>query len=655
MADKPGDLQNKFSVSNDTSVVIPAGVNLPVVAIGKIYIYDNAFIPATDNDKLFGYDALEFSKLSTKMQDVVQQSFVAEQTLRYEEARKLLISTYEKNIENVHQAMTVEMEGDLDLIVGPELEIARDEGMARKITATIARGKSAEAAVEEVYSKFVADFRKNEFTARIAEQVEQQQVVLQHHLHPSKVLSSLRDAPEGSIIFCNSIPPAEVMSFINKETGKSRFAGLICTEGSMKGHAAIIAKSLGIPYAVLKADSLPVVKNGYDCIIDGSSGEGSVVLHPSATVMQEGVVQRERIKAILENLAARGTASREVQTLDGVPVTVYANFGTSLEAPAYREANVAGIGLYRTEMAENMRSDSAPEIDEDQWLKIFRENIKAASGVSGIVIPMTVRTLDIAGDKAGRFAGKTPEEKAAYEAKVTKTQMGALLRLNHELTQAGAPDKIKVMIPMIASIEQMKKMQEQFDNRAAELSVPSFKLGCMGEVPALFHKLDNLDVAFMSIGSNDLIHGLLETDRYHASSSLHYDPTDVSVLRVLDRAVCFGQQKNIPISMCGDMASEPRYLPLVIGSGITNLSTGIKASPITKELVRRIDQGEASELVQVLKNTQGREDRERLLDSYNATRLGLYQDGLLDMEWRPDTRRAFVPSGPQQTPDSSPS
>lgn len=654
MTDKPGDLQNKFAVSNDSSVVLPAGVNFPVVAIGKIYVYENDPIPATDSDRLFGYDALEFAKLPTQMQEAVQQSFVAEQTARYDEARKMLISTYEKNIETVHQSMTVEMEGDIDLIVEPELAIAQDDGIAKKIRGLIEKGKSAEAAVDEAYGKQIAQLRSNDFTARFAEQIEQQLVVLQHHLHPTKVLSSLRDAPEGAIIFCKSMPPAEIMSFINKDTGENRFAGLICTEGSMKGHAAIIAKSLGIPFAVLKAESVPVVKNGYDCIIDGSSVGGNVVLHPSAAVMQESLSHKRRMQEIADQLESLGAASRDVQTLDGTEVAVYANFGTSLEAPAYRKANVQGIGLYRSEMAENMRSDSAPEIEEDQWLKIFRENIKAVSGPSGIIVPMTVRTLDIAGDKAGRFAGKSPEEKAAYEAKVTKTQMGALLRLNHELTQSGSPNRIKVMIPMIGSVEQMEKMQKQFDDRAAELGVPSFKLGCMGEVPALFHKLDRLDEAFMSIGSNDLIHGLLETDRYHASSSIHYDPTDVSVLRVLDRAVCNGKEKDIPISMCGDMASEPRYLPLVLGSGITNLSTGIKASAMTKAVVRRIDMQEVQQLVQILKNTQGREDRERILDDYNATRLGLYKDGQLDMSWRPDTRRPFLPMGPDGPSGSEP-
>lgn len=653
MAEKPGDLQNKFAVSNDSSVVLPANVNFPVVAIGKIYVYENEPIPATDSDRLFGYDALEFAKLPVQMQEAVQQSFVTEQTKRYEEARRLLISTYEKNLETVQQSMTVEMEGDIDLIVEPELQMAQDSGTAKKVTAAIEKGKSAEAAVEEVYSKYVNDLRKNEFTARIAEQIEQQQVVLQHHLHPDKVLSSLRDAPEGSVIFCKSMPPAEIMSFINKDTGENRFAGLVCTEGSIKGHAAIIAKSLGIPFAVVKPENLPVVKNGYDCIIDGA-GSGGVVLHPSAALMQEARLQQGRIAEIASQLAERGSASKDVQTLDGLEVSVCANFGTSLEVPAYRKANVQGIGLYRTEMAENMRSDSAPEIDEDQWLKIFTQNIRSASGASGIIIPMTVRTLDIAGDKAGRFAGKSPEEKADYEARVTKTQMGAFLRLNHDLAQSGSPGRIKVMIPMIASVEQMEKMQKQFDDRAAELGVPSFKLGCMGEVPALFHKLDRLDVAFMSIGSNDLIHGLLETDRYHASSSLHYDPTDVSVLRVLDRAVCFGEEKDIPISMCGDMVSEPRYLALVLGSGITNLSTGLNAAPITKEIVRRIDSQEARQLVQILKNTPGRTERERILDEYNATRLGLYKDGVLDINWRPDQRGAFDPNPPGGAPDSHP-
>lgn len=644
MTEQEGHISSKFKVSNDSSVFIPARVNLPLVSVGKIYMYENDPIPPTDTDKVFGYDPVEFVSLDPAFIDQIKESFIQEQTQRYTEARKLLISTYEKYEEDVQHNLAVEMEGDADFNITTEVMFARGQGVADDIIQEISRGKSAEAAAVIGYNKRMDRYRtaKSGVVAHVPEQLEQQLTVLQHHLHPTRVLSSLRDAPEGSVIFCKNIPPAEVLGFVNKDTGLPRFAGIICTNANLRGHAAIIAKSLGIPFVVVDPAHLPTVKTGYECIIDGGSGSGGIVLHPSAALMKEAVRQKTRLEDINEQLRQKSSSDEPLTTLDGQAVSVYANFGSSFEAQLFKRANVEGIGLYRTEMAENMRTQP---ISEDHWIKIFRKNLQDCSAGEGQYTEAVIRTLDIAGDKVGRFKERSDEEKAKYEAEVTKVQMGALLRLNHELVQQGHEGKIKVMIPMISSVEQMEAMQKLMDQLAAERHVPTIKLGCMGEVPALFDKLDRLDVAFMSIGSNDLVYGFLDPNRrYEADSMVKYDPTDLSVLHALGKAVVFGQEKDIPISICGDMASEPRYLPLVIGAGITKLSAAINSAPLTKEIIRRIDSREAKALFELLQNTPGRSERERILDHFNATRLGLWQDGRIDMDWNEFGRKPFDPA-----------
>lgn len=638
-------ISDQFQVHNDSSHLVLAQVNLPIVAGGKIYVYENNPIPPTDSDKVFGYDPVEFVRLDEDVRKVIEARFIQEQTERYNRARLDLVGTYESYYENVMENMTVEMEGDVDVIIGPELGIAKDENgtLANEIYEEIKKGKSAEVAVHTVYQDKIDFLKSNEFTERIAEQIEQQRTVLQHHLHPDISYSSLRDAPEGSIIFCKNLPPAEVMSFVNKETGTPRFAGLVCTEASLKGHAAIIAKSLGVPFALVDPKSLPTINSGVECIIDGMSGPGSIVLDPSEALKREIRMQHFGLVQDEDLLKKRSQSDEPIRTLNGEDVSIFANFGASLEAIPFREAHVEGIGLYRSEMAENMRSDSAPSISENHWIKIFRNNLKECSPDGEQFVSACIRTLDISGDKAGKFSKKTPEEKAQYEAKVTRTQMGALLRLNQEMEESGQGGKLKVMIPMIASIDQMEAMQAQMDELAAERGVPTIKLGCMGEVPALFDKLDRLNVAFMSIGSNDLIHGLLETDRYHASSSMNYDPTDPSVLKALEKAVQFGKDKDVPISICGDMASEPRYLALAIGAGIRTLSAGINRAPVAKEVVRRIDTREAEALFELIKETSSRTERERILDHFNASRLSLWPEGRVGMDWNEFARHPFAP------------
>ncbi|MBK6895860.1 MAG: hypothetical protein IPH06_04645 [Alphaproteobacteria bacterium] len=657
MTEQDGHIKGKFAASNDPAVHIPARVNLKTVGVGKTYLFEADLIPVTDGHKLFGCDAFEFAKMEKPMQEAVQMAFVAEQTAVYLEARKLQISTYEKYHHYVCENMYVEQEGDADFVAQMDVLVCQDEGTMREIIGEIHKGKSAEAAAEAVYrpkmNRLLALPDTEEYAAikPKAELLRDHLIVLQHHLHPTKEYTSLRDAPDGAVVVAKTIPPAEMFSFVDRQTGGLRLAGAVLTEANPKGHTGLMAKSLGVPVAFVNPEHMPTMKFGYDAVIDGSSASGALILHPSAAVLNEFTRQRDILAQNAEALAQRHDSSRQLRTLDGTPVHVFGNFGASPEVPSYRKARVEEIGLLRIEMALNLRTDSAPEIDEDQWMKIIEHNLRECAGGDGYV-RATIRTLDIAGDKAGKFAGKSNEEKAAYELKVTRTQMGSLARLNHKLEQEGHPGKIKIMIPMIASPDEMSEYQQMMDEIAAERNVPTIKLGCMGEVPALFDKLDKLDVAFMSIGSNDLIHFILEADRYSAGTASFYDPTDPSVLMALEKAAVFGKEKDIPISLCGDMASEARYVPLVIGAGIMNLSCALNSAPVTKEIASRIDVNEARTLFQLLKDTDRRADRERILDHFNATRLGLSPEGKLDMDWSEHTRRDFAPSS--ALPDREP-
>ena len=648
MTEQDGHIKGKFAASNDSSLFVPAKVNINSVSLGKIYVYENDPIPPTDADKVFGYDPVDFVNLSPDLIEPIKQAFIREHSKRYEEARKLLISTYEKYADSVASNLAVEMEGDADENIFVEVAMAQDSGISKEILAEIEKGRSAEAAVASMYQKRVNIFKSNQMNGHIAEQIEHQMTVLQHHLHTDRVFSSLRDAPAGAIIFCKNLPPAEVMGFIDRDTGQSRFAGLVCTDSSLRGHAAIIAKSLGIPFAVVDPAHLPTVKTGYDCIIDGGSGTGGVVLHPSTLLMREAVRQKTALDEVCEALRQKSESGRSVTTLDGQSYTISANFGSSFEVPSFKNANLEAIGLYRTEMAENMRTKS---ISEDHWYKIFEQNLRECAGSEGYVTAI-IRTLDLAGDKGGRFAGKSDEEKAEYQKQVTRAQMAALARLNHDLEQKGHKGKVKVMIPMIANPGDMEDFQKEMDAIAAERNVPSVKLGCMGEVPALFDNLDKLDVAFMSIGSNDLIHFVLDEPRYKSGSNSKYDPTNRAVLVKLEQAVVFGREKDISISLCGDMASDPRHIALLVGVGITNVSCAINSAPVTREIISRIDAKEARHLVELLKDSTRPADRERILNDFNANRLGVFADGRLDMDWSEHTRRDFAPSS--ALPDREP-
>ncbi len=643
MTDKPDSIKEEFAKSSsDISLRVPANVSADAIAVGKIYVYENGLIPPSDTDQVFGYDPISFADMDPDIRQSIQDKFIKEQSERYEEARKLLIQTYERHYKNVCSNMMVEMEGDCDKMLEAEIAMVKSDSTASEILAEIAKGKTAEVAAANIYGNYIEVFKAMDDPALAskAELVEQQLATLQHHLHPDKVMSSLDEAPEGAVIFCKSIAPVDVINFMDNEKGKPRFAGIICTEGSMEGHSAIIAKSLGIPYCIIDDSNLPNIKSGYDCIIDGSSRE--VILHPDSDMLGKYGDKRESKQQEYEVFEKRSKKSKSAKTLDGKKIHIFANFGTSVEAGILRKANVEGIGLYRSEMAENMRSSASSVISEDHWYKIFRQNMEACSDKEGGFALTYFRTLDIAGDKAGKNSDKTPEEKAAYERKVTITQMRSLLRLKNDLAQDGVRNKVKVMIPMISSPSDVKEMQELMDEQAADLGVETIKLGYMLEIPAIFDKLDELDADFVSIGSNDLIHGLLGVGRYGAESKDAYDPTDPAVLDAIEKAVEFSNSKNVPLSICGNMASNPRYTAVLVGAGIERLSTGIHESAIIKEVIRRIDSNEAAELFDELKSTQDRAGREAVLDRFNASRLGLGADMIPDIDWQAEDREKFT-------------
>ncbi len=646
MADKPGDLSNKFQTADtDTSVFVNALVNRSgSVSIGKIYIHDTEPMPEPEDSTLFGHNPLEFAKMDKDVQEAIQERFYDNQIKKFEEAGKLLIQTYQSRCDLIDRGgLAVELEGDLDVQANIELamamEVATRATFRDRVDASVKAGKSIERAVYEGFEMNIERARGNSVLEHVIPQYESMRDVMLRHLHPDKTVSVLEDAPDGSVIFCSTLAPSEVLGLVDVETGEPKFAGVVAKTGSLRGHSPSMSRSLGVSYAIVDPDDLPPVKNGYNCVIDAD--EKAVVLHPGKTLLDEFRSHKEGLDELRAELRSRSAKTRNVKTLDGTAVTFQSNFGSSREVSAYKAAHVSGVGLYRTEIAENMRSDAAPTLTKDDWKKIFRSNMFACSHKDGKPISMTVRTLDIAGDKAGRYAGKSPEAKAKIEEEATAKQIQALLELNRDLKAEGHKGKIKIMVPMIESPAHMKDWQDYADRMAEELECDPLKLGCMGEVPALFNELDDLDVSFISIGSNDLINGYLQTDRYHANSSELYDPTVPAFLEAVGKAVDYGEDKNVPVSICGDMASDPRYTVLAVGAGLRTLSTGLASAHIVKEIVKRIDVQEAEELFELMVNTQARSERERILDHFNETRLGLSREGYPDMDWSSESRRMF--------------
>ncbi len=646
---QPPALSQSFeSVQPEAAVTLKCQSTTQASAKGSIFVIENDRIPPTDGDKEFGHEPAVFAKLPPAVSEQIKAEFVREQAAMFQDARAKTIQTYKNHLAELQQNMMVELKGVADSSLEAEIMMLDSENIPQQVIAAIESGKSAAVALDESYQEMIDMFAAmdNPETAKLANELMQHRATMQHHLHPDKTVATYDAVPQGSIIVANEgIPLAAVVGLIDVKTGKPKVAAIVTTKGSLTSHAAIIARSLGIPYVRIDEAEAKHLKNGEVCILDGAKGQ--FLVQPSRATAEAFDTRIEAQKAARAALDRKWHLKRTVSTLDGQEIKVFANLGVSIEAPSVRAANPSGIGLLRTEVAQSM---SLERISADKWYEIFEHNARACAFKDGRYIEMTIRTLDEAGDK-GKHAlnDEDRKEQEKREEQIIAAQMLAMLRLNRDLSEKGQKGKIKVMIPMIGQIADLEAMQCKFDAIAEEHGLPTLKLGTMVEVPSVIDQLDNLDADFFSVCSNDLICSLLGIDRYDKESvKQKYDPLNFTVLSELERVTSAGDKRGIPTSICGDIASQPKYMSVLAGLGFRKLSSGVDDITRNKEVISRIDTQEARLLVEHLKSmkTETREAREEYLAQWNETHLGLKPNGMPIPDWQKPDKPALTSEHP---------
>lgn len=625
-------LLGKDFALNHGALKIDANFSASKIGVGEVMIFENDRIEPTqqEREKRFGMSAAALDVLPPDVQKKMKHDFVKDQMARFQDAYDRTVATYHNFLFDAQQKAPLEVRDIAVDGLEVELMMLETETTKQSILERIGNGESVEVAVDGVYEDMIVQFRgiEDEYFRKTAIELDQHRAVMQHHLHPDKTLATFDNIREGSVVVSSGIPLSAISNFEDNETGKPLVRGVITNAGSLQSHASILIQSMGIPFARISEDDVSRFKNGDNIIMDGRSS--SIILHPSKEISAQYAGKIQEQNKAQDVLLSRYEKKKGVFSLDGQKVNVHANFALSNEAHAVRRANPAGIGLYRTEIAADMRGEkNTPTVEI--WKNIIKANMSACASKQDGYIGTTVRTIDMDGDKS-----ELPQsEREEKQARITKSQMRALAMLQHELGEEGRKPKLKVMIPMISSNEHMQEMQKMMDEQAAELGVKNIKLGCMVEVPALLSELDTLDTAFMSVGSNDLIHSILGIDRYDEKSIKKYDPTNKAVLSALKAVTFAGDSRDIPVSICGNMASNPKYTPLLLGAGFRNMSCGIDAVPVVKEISSRIDIGQAQNIFEKILHEPIREKREEILAEFNKTHLGLHADGTLDMNWTP--------------------
>lgn len=493
-------------------------------------------------------------------------------------------------------------------MLSAEISITGDPGLRKIVAAKTQAGESAAYALHAHFSDYVAMLRASDFTRRFAEPVESVMKELMHGLDQQDKGLTITEAPDGSIPVISAMPVGMMSNFLNQD-GHVRINGMVNSSGTSKDHTNIIANSSGIAVGRLSPEELARLKTGDMIVIDGPGSK--IVVNPSADTLAryEAALNanKDRDRTLLGRILEEQGPPR---TRDGETVSVMGNIAFSTDVPMVNAMHADGIGLYRTEMAVAVY-EHPPTVKF--WELVFKHVVGTTENGK-----VTIRTLDLEGDKAN--ADFKPKDIELTE----RRQMAAAIQTAEQYGR----DRVGVMIPLISSAEHLRGYQEKMNAEAAKLGLAPIKLGAMVEVPSFVDDLANADPAFLSIGTNDLTSALLGFSRFGPDAD-RYDPTDPRVLAAIGKTVEAGRAKNCPVSVCGDMASDPRYVALVIGAGVRNLSAGPANIPLIKELVRRIDTNEARALYEKVSATPDRTERLHILDEFNRDRLGLENQNIM--------------------------
>jgi phosphotransferase system enzyme I (PtsI) len=426
---------------------------------------------------------------------------------------------------------------------------------------------------------------------------------------------SLAELTGKVIIIAHDLSPADIL-----QIDKSRIIGFATDLGGKTSHASILARALGIPAVVGLESATSSIQSGDHIMIDGSTG--TVVINPDDQIFREYLSRKLYYEYCNRELAKLRDLPAE--TADGHQIRLKGNLEFAEEVPALKEHGGEGVGLYRTEMLFMNRTDLPDE--EEQFNAYLKMILEVAP------FPVSIRTLDVGGDKfvpglcladelnpalglrAIRLSLRNPE--------TFRPQLRAILR-------ASAFGKARIFFPMISGIAEIREAKRIINEIKSELESEgiayddSIKIGIMIEVPSAVLIADLLakEVDFFSIGTNDLIQYSLAIDRTNEHLSHLYQPLNPAILRSLKIVADAAHAAGIEACICGEMAGDPDYLPILLGLGFDELSMSPTSIPRVKDILRRCSRSESINLTKKILAADTADAVEIILKSDNTGQL----------------------------------
>ena len=410
---------------------------------------------------------------------------------------------------------------------------------------------------------------------------------------------------ENVTVVAHNLTPSQTASM-----AKEMVVGFAVDVGGRTSHTAILARAIQVPAVVGLKDISRKVVNGDTLVIDGYTGE--VIVNPvkkTLAIYRRKARYSEKFFSQLQE-----EIGWPAETIDGYEISLSANIELPEEISTALEWGAKGIGLYRTEF---LYDQGFP--DEELHFKTYRKAVKTLRGRE-----LVIRTLDAGADKfheefvgfeeANPFLGCRSIRLCLQKPDLFESQVRAALRVS-------VFGPIKIMLPMISTIEELRtakemiaKVREELASEGVEMA-PRVPVGIMVEVPSIALIIDRVadEVDFFSIGTNDLVQYSLAVDRVNEHVAHLYQPSHPGILRLIREVIITSNRADIPVSICGEMCSEPAYILLLMGLGLRHFSLSPIAIPTVKRVIRQVTMKEAVKVADECLNSEQASESEELL------------------------------------------
>ncbi len=440
-----------------------------------------------------------------------------------------------------------------------------------------------------------------------------------------RVLTLLLDLPDhdpvelpkgaNAILVTHDLTPS-----LTVQLDRDAIAGIATDAGTRTSHVAILARSLGLPAIVGMRTATQQLSGQETAILDGSTG--LLAINPTHFEI-DAYRERARQEALAE-AELRHLASLDSVTTDGVRITLRANVDLPEEADLGATSGAEGVGLMRTEFLVVGRTTMP---DEDEQYRAYKRVVEAFGGK-----PVIIRTFDIGGDKLpvggfpsepNPFLGWRAIRMCLDQPELFSVQLRALLR-------AAVHGDVRIMLPLVVTVDEVRQARKLLDDAAAELEARGAEfrrdvpLGVMIETPAAAVACNTFvdDVAFFSIGTNDLVQYTLAVDRGNANLAMRFTPLHPAVLRLIRRTIFTADQHLLDSAVCGEMASQPLMAFALIGLGVRQLSVAPRSVPLVKRIVRGISVAAAQEAANAAADASTAAEAETILRERLESVLG---------------------------------